>query len=208
MRPNNLFPGLKDYVREVMDEPDKIPPNRKELLDELSSYIAKRIKKGKPVNLMFICTHNSRRSHIAQAWAQTAAYYYRIKPVRCFSGGTEATEFNRRAIAALQEAGFNIQSKPDGKNPVYTVRYADEAKPLEMYSKRWEAKENPTEDFCAIMTCSEADEACPHIPGAAKRIALTYRDPKEYDGTEHEKEADRQRTRQIARELFYVFSQI
>lgn len=58
------------------------------------------------------------------------------------------------------------------------------------------------------MTCSEAEEACPVVIGAAARISLSYEDPKLYDNTAQEAAAYRQRCRQIAAELNFVFDQL
>ena len=58
------------------------------------------------------------------------------------------------------------------------------------------------------MTCSQADVGCPFIAGAEKRIPVTYEDPKAFDNTEIQNEKYRERSLQIAAEMFYVFSQI
>jgi arsenate reductase (thioredoxin) len=73
---------------------------------------------------------------------------------------------------------------------------------------RYDADGNPTENFAAIMTCSQADKNCPFIPGASLRIAIPYDDPKDFDGTPQEEAKYDERTRQIAREIFYAFSQL
>lgn len=58
------------------------------------------------------------------------------------------------------------------------------------------------------MTCSDAERNCPFVPGAEKRIAITYDDPKAFDGTESQAAKYVERATQIATELFYVFSQL
>ena len=65
--------------------------DRKTLLDDLTDYVITQTAAGSPVRLIFICTHNSRRSHMAQLWAQTAAAYHGVAAIETFSGGTEAT---------------------------------------------------------------------------------------------------------------------
>jgi hypothetical protein len=65
---------------------------------------------------------------------------------------------------------------------------------------------NPQREFCAIMTCSQADEACPNVAGAANRIAIPYEDPKAADGTPEEAAVYDERCAQIARETLYAFS--
>jgi arsenate reductase len=66
----------------------------------------------------------------------------------------------------------------------------------------------PDRDFAALMTCSEADAGCPFIPGAAFRLPLTYADPKEADGTDHEVERYDERVREIGGEVFYLAASV
>jgi arsenate reductase len=128
--------------------------------------------------------------------------------VQCFSGGTEATAFNPRAVTAMKEAGFDIQVFKDGTNPVYRVKFADESPALTVFSKKYDDDFNPKNNFAAIMTCSHADENCPLVAGAAKRIALTYNDPKDFDGTPQEAAKYSERVHEIGCELLYAFSQV
>jgi protein-tyrosine-phosphatase len=197
---------LRDYVTQRLAELGRIPEQRKELLEELARYVGERIAAGEKSNLIFICTHNSRRSHLSQIWASTAAEYFGVVGVRTFSGGTEATAFNPRAVSALERAGFRVEKEINGANPVYLVRYRENGPPMKAFSKVLDDRTNPSRDFCAVMTCSHADAACPTVLGASKRITITYEDPKDFDGTEQETEKYDERCRQIARELLYVFS--
>ena len=201
-----LIPTLLTTVEQLIHEFDKIPVARKETVKQLSEFVQNKIVSGKTVYLNFICTHNSRRSHLAQLWAQTAAHYYGIKNVECFSGGTEATAFNPRAVKAMQTAGFDISIAKEGSNPVYEVRYAEDANPVIAFSKKYDDPFNHNKDFAAIMTCSQADENCPLVLGASARIALTYDDPKEFDGTPLETAKYAERVDQIGREILYAFS--
>jgi len=155
---------------------------------------------------MFICTHNSRRSHLSQIWASTAAAYYGVPGVETYSGGTEATAFNPRAVAALKRAGFEISHSATQDNPHYTVRFHDNAPAMECFSKVYKQPPNPTADFCAIMTCAQADKNCPVVRGATLRIGVPYEDPKAFDGTPEEAAKYDERCQQIAREILYVFA--
>ncbi len=203
-----LYAPVKSYIAKVTQEFDQIPAERKKALKKLALFVESKVKAGENAQLLFICTHNSRRSHISQIWAQTAAAYYDIPQVASFSGGTESTAFNPRAVKAMQEAGFKITEVNAGDNPTYAVQYAEDAQPITAFSKQFSHKTNPSENFCAIMTCSEADKNCPIVPGASLRIALPYEDPKNFDGTAQEAEKYRERAHQIAREIFYAFSLI
>jgi protein-tyrosine phosphatase/arsenate reductase len=203
----SLYPEIESYISELIDELDRIPPERREALDRLAGFIAARATAGRPSRLTFICTHNSRRSHICQIWAQAAAYHFGLAGVETYSGGTEATAFNPRAVAAMRRVGFRID--PDGgDNPVYRVRFADGGEPMECFSKLYHQAPNPDRDFCAVMTCSAADAACPIVVGAAERISLPYDDPGFFDGSDREAAAYDERCRQIAREMLAVFSKV
>lgn len=203
-----MLTTLQTTIDQLTAEFQQIPPERKKTLHELTKFVQEKIESDKPAYLNFICTHNSRRSHLSQLWAQAAAFYYGVKNVSCYSGGTEATAFNPRAVKAMQEAGFQISKTTDGDNPVYEVRFAAEAAPIIAFSKKYDDPFNHNTDFAAIMTCSHADENCPLVLGASGRIALTYDDPKEFDGTPSEAAKYSERVRQIGREILYAFSQV
>ena len=202
-----MYSKLKKTITELTRNFDSIPNERKETLIEVAQYISDELTEKGEVKLNFICTHNSRRSHLAQIWTQTAANYYEIEGVETYSGGTEATAFNPRAVAAIERAGFHVKN-PVGENPRYEVKFSEDAKPMICFSKKFDDPENPEKNFAAIMTCSEADENCPFVPGTSFRKAVTYRDPKESDGTDHEKETYDERCRQIGTEMFYMMSQV
>ena len=203
-----LLPVLNLTTNQLIKEFGLIPTERKETLQELTRFVQDKTNASQNVYLNFICTHNSRRSHLSQLWAQAAVYLYAIPHVHCFSGGTEATAFNPRAVKAMQEAGFNINMKKEGENPVYEVRYAEDATPVIAFSKKYDDPFNHNKDFSAIMTCSHADENCPLIVGASARIALTYDDPKNFDDTPQEEAKYKERVLQIGREILYAFSQV
>ena len=197
---------IKSYCEEVISEFEEIPSSRKALLEKLAAHINFKLQSGMPVNLVYICTHNSRRSHFGQIWAKAAADYFDVPRVYTFSGGTEATSFNRNAINALIRAGFLVNSVSADKNAVYQVMYDTARTPVECFSKVYDHPANPHQDFVAIMTCGEAEENCPFIPGAELRIATTYDDPKAFDNTPLQDAKYDERCRQIARETMYVFS--
>ncbi|MFD2247935.1 protein-tyrosine-phosphatase [Pontibacter ruber] len=200
-----LLPTLQQTARELEHTFQTIPSGRKALLNQLIEFISRKREAGEAIKLVFICTHNSRRSHMAQIWAQAAASYYNIPAVKCYSAGTEATAFNPKAITAMQRLGFDIQGEDDADNPKYKAFFSEEADPLEVWSKQINDAANPKTGFCAIMTCSDADENCPFIEGAEIRIGITYDDPKAFDGTSQEKEKYLERALQIGREMLYVF---
>ena len=204
----NLYPDIQERIKIAVGEFDLIARQRKEKLEELSAYVRSQNRLGKPANLTFICTHNSRRSHMSQIWAQTAAAYYGIPGVTSYSGGTESTAFNPRAVAAIKRAGFKVEKTTEGENPIYHVRYSDKRHPMTNFSKVYNYAPNPSKDFCAVMTCSSADKACPLVRGAALRVAVPFIDPKAFDGTDQEAAKYDERCEQICREMLYVFSRV
>jgi len=179
--------------------PVTLPEERLTELHELAAAIA-----GGETSLVFICTHNSRRSHMAQLWAQAAAFHLGLNDVNTYSGGTEVTAFNARAVAALERAGWTaeIEGTAD-RNPVRRLSAAGvPAQPC--WSKRYDDAANPQSGFIAVMTCSEADGACPVVFGASARFSLPYIDPKVSDGTPEESSTYDARSAQIAAEMLYV----
>lgn len=206
MKPE-LLPELQRYVdQRVLPAVVTIPAERKESLDLIAAFVKERKAAGAPADLTFICTHNSRRSHLSQLWAAAAAWSMGQQHVRTYSGGTEATAFNPRAVAAVERAGFKVMS-PEGTNPRYAVDFAEHRESEQCWSKIYDDPANPQEGFCAVMTCSEADGNCPIVRGASDRVSLPYVDPKEADGTPEETQRYDERCLQIAAEMWYVMQQ-
>jgi len=194
---------LDAYITARINEFDQISADRREKLAKLTAYVQAQ----KPARLTFICTHNSRRSQMAQVWASIAADHYGFGHLEAFSGGTEATAFNPRAVAALERAGVPIhQQGGTSQNPEYEVKIGPHT--LTCFSKVYGDKPNPESGFAAVMTCSEADKKCPIVAGAQARILLPYEDPKVSDGTDHETSTYDERCAQIAREILFVFSKV
>lgn len=186
----------------------QISDERKRVLQPLIDFIQGKVSTNNNINLNFICTHNSRRSHLSQVWAQVAAHYFNVKNVYCYSGGTEATALFPMAAKALELAGLKVNNLSDGNNPVYSIKYAENEHPIIAFSKTYDNEFNPKSEFAAIMTCNNADVGCPFIPGAEKRIPVKYDDPKAFDNTPQQAEKYTERSNQIASEMLYVFSQI
>jgi hypothetical protein len=204
----NLNADLLKYCSSLSSEFNQIPSDRKEYLNELVSYIAEQQKAQKAINLVFVCTSNSRRSHMAQVWSQIASYYYDINNVNTFSGGTEKTKVNKNALLALEKTGIVLQSHQQSENPVWFAFVGVKFTPMILFSKVYTDSTNPSKNFGAVMVCAEANESCPIVSGADFRLGLPYQDPKAFDNTAQQNEKYDERCRQIAREMFYVFSQI
>lgn len=185
-----------------------VSEERKKVLRPLIDFIKSKVRNHEDISLNFICTHNSRRSHLSQIWAQAIAHHFNIKNVFCYSGGTEATAMFPMISETLINTGFEIIAIAQGENPVYSIKYDDRKHPIIGFSKKLDHHFNPNSNFAAIMTCSSADVGCPFVPGAEKRIPITFEDPKVFDNTPEQTEKYIERSTQIATELLYVFSQI
>jgi arsenate reductase len=201
-----VFPSIENEIRSFQFA--TISPERKAILLPLIDFIQEKVSKDQEALLNFICSHNSRRSHLSQVWAQTAAAHFNVKNVFCYSGGTEATALFPMAAKTLEQSGFQVTALSEGKNPIYSIKYSENEHPIIGFSKTYDDSFNPQSAFAAILTCSQADGACPFIAGAEKRIPITFEDPKAFDNTPQQEEKYKERSIQIATELFYIFSQI
>ncbi len=203
-----MSPKIEQYISEAIKSFDTIPEERKHVLKKISAYVQQKVHEQQTAELIYICTHNSRRSHFGQIWAKVAATYYGFTDVETYSGGTEATAFNPNAIKAIETIGFHVTNEDGKPNPMYSVQFGDSKTVITCFSKKYDDKANPKQGFCAVMTCTEADGACPYIEGAAARISTPYTDPKAFDGTPQQDAMYLERSKQIATECLYVFSQI
>lgn len=201
-----LFSDIDNIIKEL--HPQTITAERKAILQPLTEFIQSKISINQEIRINFICTHNSRRSHLSQVWAQVMAFHFNIKNVFCYSGGTEATALFPMAAKTLENTGFKIEAISENKNPIYSIKYAENEHPIIGFSKKFDDNFNPKSEFVAILTCSQADQGCPFISGAEKRIPITFEDPKAFDNTPQQAEKYQERSLQIATELAYVFSQI
>ena len=206
MTKTKLYQDIESLIKSLKTE--SISKERKAILQSLIDCIHSKHSVGKDIRINFICTHNSRRSHLSQVWAQTMAHYFNIKHVTCYSGGTEATALFPMVAEILKNQGFQIQKISEHNNPIYAIKYAENEHPVIGFSKRLDDDFNPKSEFLAIMTCDSANEACPFVPGAEKRIPITFEDPKAFDNTPQQAEKYMERSLQIATELKYIFSNI
>ena len=197
-------------IREIISQlsTERISEERKAILQPLIEFISSKISKNEEVRLNFICTHNSRRSHLSQIWAQTMAYYYQIENVFCYSGGTEATAMFPKVAETLANQGFEILKLSETENPVYAVKFAENEHAVICFSKKYNDDFNPKSAFAAILTCDSADENCPIVYGAEARIPIKYEDPKKSDGTPEMNETYFNRSLEIATEMKFVFENL
>ena len=196
---------IRNTIKNALNEFNQISEDRKKELELISVFVK---EKNKIADLIFICTHNSRRSHLCQVWAQVAANYFGFYRITCYSGGTEKTAFFPSAIEALKQQGLDIKAISSEPNPIYSVKYDVDIHPILCFSKKYDDSFNPQNNFAAIMTCDHADKTCPIIPTSSKRIPIRYEDPKIADGTPKQQDEYNERSKQICREMLYAFSLI
>ncbi len=207
-KPSEINPKLLNFIdANIREELVNIDVFRKKVLQGIADYLALQISNNETANALFICTHNSRRSHLSQIWAQTAAFYFEIENFKAYSGGTEVTAFFPSAIETLLNSGFELNENSTFKNPHYKLYFSKNNEPIIAFSKLYNDKKyNPTHKFCAVLTCSGAEKNCPVVYGADRRFALHYEDPKISDGTPFQKQVYAERSKQIAIEMFYLMA--
>jgi arsenate reductase len=111
--------------------------------------------------VLFLCTHNSARSQMAEGLLRHLAG----DRFEVHSAGTEATFVRPEAIAAMAELGVDISEQ--------------ESKTLERYLQ---------ESFEYVITvCDAANEACPVFPGAERRLHWSFEDPSKATGAGEER---------------------
>ena len=202
-----MYPKIELIISKLLLSFDSIPLPRKQKLIGLAAELKVALSSSNALNLVFVCTHNSRRSHIGQLWGQLAAHYYGVNNVNSFSAGTEVTELNTNVIEMLQKVGCKVSTFQNVSNPAYLIEFG-ENQSLTCFSKLMEHDANPKVDFFAIMMCTEAEANCPFIPGAIHRIGLPFEDPKVYDNTTMVSAAYLSTFEEIGLQILFLFNQI
>lgn len=203
-----MFPRIEKLCQTFESERDLISEERKDILKSIAAMMASEIESKGKARLIYICTHNSRRSHFGQVWANVAAEFYGLSTkIEAFSGGTEVTALHPNSVTALKTMGFEVRATTTEANPRYNVKFGKQ-RSTTCFSKVFDNPENPDQDFLAIMTCSHADENCPFIPGALSRFASPYEDPKLFDTTQLQDKKYLERAMEIGREVSFMISQL
>jgi UDP-N-acetylmuramate dehydrogenase len=205
MAKSSIYPALVQTVQRFQQDTDASPPERAVHLQRLADLIeeSSQAKETLPVN--FVCTHNSRRSQIAQVWTAVAAAWYGNSFVQAYSGGTEVTALHPNVVTALISLGFRVEDKDQNRHLIY---FSDAHPPVEGWSKRYDDPANPSTDFVAVMVCNDADTNCPFLPSAKERLAIKYTDPKFSDGSPEEAATYLQTAETIGAEVFSLFRRL
>lgn len=209
-----LHPKLREHAAYLTTTFDRIDAVHRDAGEKLAHWIAANYRPGQPLEVIVVCTGNSRRSILGSSMGNLAAAYYGLPEIRFHSGGTDPTAFNSRTVATLRSIGFEIEptgqeaprGEPDTANLIHRIRWADGFEMLE-FSKRYSDASNPQSGFAALMVCSEADEGCPLVKGAALRLSMPFLDPKTYDGGAFESAKYAERRDDIGRVMLAVMLQ-
>ena len=144
-----MYKDLAETIQRIIDV-HTVSEERKTILQPLIAFVQQKANGAEDIYLNFICTHNSRRSHLAQVWAQMASAYFNIPNVYCYSGGTEETALFPKVAETLTNQGFNIFKIAETDNPVYAIKYSDDALPIIGFSKKYDSPFNPASAFVEI----------------------------------------------------------
>ena len=201
-----LYQNIHTLCLELSKNFNLISEDRKKNLVRLAEFIQSEKNENRIAKLIYICIHNSRRSHFGQVAGLTAASFFNHK-VETFSGGTIATKFNQNAINALNHFGYGVSQRTNTENPTIIITHGENIQSIH-FSKAFDDAMNPSQNFAAIMTCSEAEENCPFIPNAKVKIATPYLDPSSSDGTGNESKVYSDKFKEILLDNLFVFSLI
>lgn len=201
-----LYPTLQKHCEEYLALTNWTAITRPKTLQRLVDYLTLRLKAGQAAQVLVVCTHNARRSQIAQYWLAVGAAYFGLETLFVYSGGTEVTAVHPHTAAALQRMGLSVvPTDVSLNNPPYQVRWNDTMQALPAYSKHYKDALLLEQDFVALLVCDT--EACPHIPGAVDHIALPYEDPSIWDHSPEQMHYYDQTVRSIGMELLWVLQQ-
>ena len=200
-----FYSKLQEYCVILTQEFNKIPGERKDQLNELAGYISENLTKKEPVQILFVCTNNSRRSQFAEIWAQTAAYYYGLKNISSYSGGIQQTAINYMIIESLKRAGFSVTaSEVYSENPVYLVSPGRRWKDIFVFSKKIDYWNNPNGHFACVYCSKNLINNNMKIPGSIQTIELPYDNVKIFDNSPGGNLKNDKICKEIGREMFYV----
>jgi arsenate reductase len=129
--------------------------------------------------VLFVCTHNSARSQMAEGLLR----HFAGDRFEAFSAGTEVTSVRPEAIAVMREIGIDIGSQESRS----VARFAGQP-------------------FAWVITvCDRARESCPIFPGAEQTAHWGFDDPAEAQGTDEERLAVFRRVRDQIRDRLRMF---
>ena len=182
----------------------RVDPTRRPALRSCAAAIARQLDARGEVSVVAVCTHNSRRSQLAEVWLAVASAAAGLGGVSVCSGGSDPVAVAPGAIAVLRERGFRVEADTADANPRLRVR--GHGIERELYAKPLgEAVAGvPLRGGVALMVCAAADAACPPVPQVGYRARLPFADPRHADGTPGEAAAYRAASDRIEAEMRWL----
>jgi hypothetical protein len=196
---------MKNLINHLLKTRLEISEQRKSELAEIAKTIGESVE-NETVSLIFVCTHNSRRSVFAEVWASVFIEHFNLS-LQAYSGGTEVTAVHQNTLDCLASLGFDLTYDSSATNPTIDIRVS-ETKSFTTFSKVYNDEFNAQSHFFALMMCQHAAEHCPFIPNALGRINLPYKDPKAFDFTPLKQQKYQETALLIGSEFAYLFEQI
>ena len=194
---------LAKHLEQARSLRSAISDERRDVLARIAAYVRQSQAELRPPQLVFVCTHNSRRSHLGQVWCQVAAHAHGLHSIRSHSAGTEVTACHPNTLSALESCGVQVSRGLESANPRAVLSFGPKLPATFAWSKTIDDPSLPQAGHCAVMVCGSADAKCPFLPNAL-RIGCTYVDPKISDGTPEEASTYLARSLQIACEMDLV----
>ncbi len=205
---NKLYPILNEYVKDFPKEFRKIPEDRRYRLNEIVYFLEEQQERKAPWQVTFISTNQSSVSHMTQVWSKVAAFYFGMAKYQSFSAGIKPEPISTNTILAMEKAGFIVYKTEVGGMDVYRVKYSYNLEPIVVFPKKLNYVKNPFDNFMAVFVDENADMNTQNIKGTYNRLLLNYNDPVGYSGSGLEDQIYDKSCKQIAVEMFYVFSQL
>ena len=205
---NALYPILNEYVRDFPQEFRKIPEERRYRLNEIVYFLEDQHKHKAPWQITFISTNEASISQMAQAWSKAASYYFGFVNFESYSGGLKPERISTETIISLEKAGFIVYKSDVNDMEVYRIKYSYNLEPVVAFPKKIDHRKNPGDNFAAVIVDENADLNITNVKGTYNRLFLRYDDPIGFKGSEMEEDRFNQTCKQIAVEMFYVFSQL
>ncbi|MFX0106354.1 MAG: arsenate reductase ArsC [Candidatus Hodarchaeota archaeon] len=116
----------------------------------------------KKPNVIFLCTGNSARSQMAEAFLKK----YANEHFEVYSAGFEPQGINPFTLKVMEELDYNLKNQ---------------------YSKELKEFLGKVHFGIVITVCEKAEKTCPIIPGVSTRLFWSFEDPEAFEGTEQER---------------------
>lgn len=200
-----MNPGLQRIVAELTREFDQISSLRRAELIRAAQLFQETKVAGRTLNLLFLSKDDGVLGPLAQVWSWLALNYYCISDFSCQCAGLSAAGLHPETIKTMERAHFSATCLTLGSNPVYRVGVGEKAPTIACYSKRLD--DPRLRDQFAVVISLEADVEPLPIPSSpnASRLLLPFEDPRQGGGEQVVEKAFDEVSKQIARELFFLF---